>query len=265
MAQVDRVNRRTTFDAVAERYDRRRPAYPSAVFDAIDQFAGLEPGSRVLEVGCGTGHATVALARRGYEVLAVELGANMADVARRNLAPYPNARVVVADFERWEPPPQPFDALVSASAFHWIDPETRYAKAADALGDGGTLAVIAVDHVMGGTEAFFHEVEACYARWDPDTAEPGPPPAVADVPTWTDEFDGSGRFGPVTVQRFDREVDYTSAEYLELLMTFSGHLVLDPEAQAGLLDCIRGLIDDRYGGSITKRDVVTLSMARSHR
>ena len=78
MAQVDRVHRRTTFDAVAERYDSRRPHYPPAVFQAIEDFAGLGPGSRVLEVGCGTGHATVELARRGYDVLAVELGANMA-------------------------------------------------------------------------------------------------------------------------------------------------------------------------------------------
>ncbi len=263
MVQVDRVNRRTTFDAVAERYDRRRPQYPLAVFDGIERFAHLGRGSRVLEVGCGTGHATVELARRGYDLLAVELGENMAAVARRRLAAYPNAQVIVDDFERWQPPALPFDALVSASAFHWIDPETRYDKAADALGDGGTLAIIAVDHVMGGTEAFFHEVEACYTRWDPDTAEPGPPPTVGEVPTRSEEFDESGRFGPVEVQRFDREVRYTSAEYLELLMTFSAHLVLDPDAQSGLLECIGRLIDDQYDGSITKRDVITVSMARS--
>ena len=97
----------------------------------------------------------------------------------------------------------------------------------------------------------------------PETAEPGPPPTADEVPTRTDEFDESGRFGPVEVRRFDREIRYTSAEYLELLMTFSGHLVLDRDAQAGLLGCIGRLIDDRYDGSITKRDVVTLCMAQS--
>src|SRR6187549_3838365 len=82
---------RVTFDEDAERYDRARPGYPTAVFDDLLALAGLGPGARVLEIGCGTGQATVPLAERGCEVVAVELGAQMAAVARSNLARFPAA------------------------------------------------------------------------------------------------------------------------------------------------------------------------------
>ena len=51
------------FDAVAERYDRVRPGYPAELFGELVALTGIGPGSRVLEVGWGTGKATVPLAR----------------------------------------------------------------------------------------------------------------------------------------------------------------------------------------------------------
>ncbi len=90
---------RTTFDEDAERYDRARPGYPAAVFDDLAALAGVGPGCRVLEIGCGTGQATVPLAERGCEIVAVELGADLAAVARRRLAGFPKVRVEVAAFE----------------------------------------------------------------------------------------------------------------------------------------------------------------------
>jgi SAM-dependent methyltransferase len=126
----DRPRLRVTFDEDAERYDRARPGYPPAVLDDLAELAGVGPGCRVLEIGCGTGQATVPLAERGCRIVAVELGAGLAAVARRNLARFLLARVVVAAFEDWPLPPDPFDVVVAATAFHWIDPAVRVAKAA---------------------------------------------------------------------------------------------------------------------------------------
>jgi SAM-dependent methyltransferase len=137
------------------------------VFDDIAGLAGLKPGSRVLELGCGTGQASIPLARRGFEVVAVELGGGLADVARRNLASFPAVDVVNAAFETWPLPPAPFEAVLAATAFHWLDPAVRVGKAADALRPSGALAVIATHHVAGGTEQFFAEVQRCYERWMP--------------------------------------------------------------------------------------------------
>jgi SAM-dependent methyltransferase len=108
-----RVRLSRTFDEDAELYDRARPGYPPELYDDLADLAGAGPGSRVLEVGSGTGKATVPLAGQGYRITAVEAGAHMAAVARRNLAG--NAavavEVVTAEFESWplpeEPPPGP--------------------------------------------------------------------------------------------------------------------------------------------------------------
>jgi len=95
---------RDTFDEAPELYDRVRPDYPAAVFEDLTTLARLRPGSRVLELGCGTGQATVPLATRGFEVVAIELGAGLADVARRNLAAFPGVDIVNAAFEEWPLP-----------------------------------------------------------------------------------------------------------------------------------------------------------------
>ena len=67
----DYVRLRETFNEDAARYDRARPRYPVQMFDDLAA-AGVAPGARVLEIGCGTGQATVPLAERGCRIVAVE-------------------------------------------------------------------------------------------------------------------------------------------------------------------------------------------------
>lgn len=262
---TSRVRLSRTFDEDAELYDRARPGYPPELFDDLTELAGTRPGSRVLEVGAGTGKATVPLVERGCRVTAVELGANMATVARRNLGGFAAVEVVTADFESWPLPAEPFDAVLFATAFHWIDPAVRTARAADALRPGGALAVVATQHVAGGSEEFFVEVQGCYERFDPATPPGLRPPAARDVDTsdHADEVARSGRFGPVTFRRYERDLTYTTTEYLEVLRTYSGHRALPARAREGLLECVAALIDKRYGGRITKRYLTELRVSRT--
>ena len=124
---------RATFDRGAEGYDDARPVAPPEVFDDLVELARLGPGARLLEIGCGTGQATLPLAERGFSILAVELGANLAEVARRKLAEYPEVEIVTSSFEHWDPSGELFDAVVSFNAFHWIDPDVRFSKPAAVL------------------------------------------------------------------------------------------------------------------------------------
>ena len=231
------------------------------MFGDLAALAGLGPGAHVLEIGAGTGKATVPLAARGYAVTAVELGEQMAAVARRNLAGYPAVRVEVAPFETWPLPPVPFDAVVSATAFYWVDPAVRVGKAADALRPGGALATIGTHHVAGGTAAFFTEVQACYERWDPATPPGLRLPAAAAIPFDSAELDRSGRFGPAVFRRYEWELAYPTAAYLDVLRTYSGHRALDPERRRRLLDCVADLLEARYGGRISKRYLTELRVA----
>src|SRR5215210_6934691 len=97
----ERDRLRTTFDSAASLYDEVRPGYPEDLFDDVVSLSRIPPAGRILEIGCGTGQATVPFARRGHHILCIELGENLAAVARRNLERYPLAEVRTEAFEEW--------------------------------------------------------------------------------------------------------------------------------------------------------------------
>jgi SAM-dependent methyltransferase len=257
MTADNRIRLRAGFDRVAPLYDRIRPAYPPALFDDLAELAGIGPGCRVLEIGCGTGQATVELARRGCDVLAVELGPRLASVAAARLAGM-SVRIEVADFDRWDATERDFDVVFSATAFHWLDPATRFERTAALLRPGGVLATVATEHIAGGTVEFFRDVQLCYRRYDPTTPPHLEPQPAANIPF--DRLVGGGYGAPV-FRRHEWSVDYRTSEYLDLLRTFSGTLALPPLTRNGLLREIGALIDGRYGGRITKRSMGELRVA----
>ena len=201
------------------------------------------------------------LAERGYQVTAVELGPNLADAARRRLARFPDVAVTVAAFEEWPLPPEPFDAVVSATAFHWLDPAVRVTKAAQALTAGGVLATIATHHIFGGDSQFFIDAQDCYRRWFPGSVGIRYPTS-ADIPQEADELERSELFEAATFRRYEWEQGYTADEYVDLLSTYSEHRALEETARRHLLDCIHELIVERYGGRIRKRYLNELVIAR---
>lgn len=266
MEQPDRGRLRETFNEDAELYDRARPGYPAALFVDLAALSDVGPGCRVLEIGCGTGQATLPLAERGCEIICIELGANMAAVAKRKLAGFPSVQVVVSAFEDWPLPTEPFDVVFAATAFHWLDPAVRVVKAADALRMGGTLATVSTHHVAGGDTEFFNEAQACYERWDPTNTPIGLRlQSATAIPRDSEELDRSGRFGPTTFRRYEWERSYSTSAYIETLMTYSGHRALAPEARTNLLAGIAHLIESRNGGRITKRYMTELRIARRRR
>ena len=96
---ADRLSLRATFDSAADLYQQSRPDYPEALYHDLVQVTGIRPGDRLLEVGCATGKATVPLARRGFLITCVEIGAALAASARQNLAGFPGVAVVEGNFE----------------------------------------------------------------------------------------------------------------------------------------------------------------------
>jgi SAM-dependent methyltransferase len=261
--EADRESHKWTFDGIAELYDRARPGYPAELLNDLNELAGIAPGSRVLEIGCGTGKLTVQMAEFGCEITAVELGPNLADVARRNLTPFPNVSVMTASFEEWSPPADPFDAVVSATAFHWLDPKIRVPKAADVLRPGGSLAIVLSHHVARDQDAFFDDVQECFERWDPAYAPDDRAPRPEEVPIDTDEIEASGRFGQPVVRRYEWEVEYSTAAFIDLISTYSANLALDPEVRQGLFSCTADLIDTRYDGRVVKPNLTEVQLARS--
>src|ERR1700689_3563151 len=128
------------FDQVAEDYDRHRPTYPDVLVDRACE--GIDPGAAVLEIGCGTGQLTCSLLARGLRVTAGEPGQQLIARARDQLNGVGDVQFVNARLEDASLPRAQYSAVFSASAIHWIDPDVSWRKAADALVDGGSLALV---------------------------------------------------------------------------------------------------------------------------
>jgi len=250
------------FGSVAQTYARLRPGYPPAVFDDLVALTRLPDGASILEIGPATGQATLPLAQRGYRLTGVDSDEALIAEARRALAAYPGVEFHVSRFEDWPLPPDPFDLVLSATAFHWIDPAVRYVKTAAALKRGGALAVIDTYHVKGGTEAFFADVQSCYDSFMPADSPPRELRNAAAIAPGTSPYEASGLFTAVESRRYVWQQTYTAPIYADLLSTYSDHIALPAETRTALLDCIASLIVTHHGGSIDKQYLTELIVAK---
>jgi SAM-dependent methyltransferase len=166
----------TVFNEIAEEYDRHRPDYPDVLVDRACELAGLAPGAGVLEIGCGTGQLTRSLLERGLRVVAVEPGEQLVARARAQLmdgagqVQFVNARLEEAPLPRAH-----CRAVFSASAIHWVDPDVSWRKVADALVDGGTVALLSYFGLQDSRSAADQQaLRAALARVAPELASEWP-------------------------------------------------------------------------------------------
>jgi SAM-dependent methyltransferase len=260
------IARRELFDQAAEDYEHARPTYPEPLFDDLLAAVAAGPHPRVLEIGPGTGQATLPLLRRGCAVLAVELGPRMAERLRARVAPFPEATVRVGDFERIDLPPASFDLVTAATAIHWIDREVRYRRAHQLLRAGGVVAIIELIQVKGSeTPDFFEASHPIYGRYrDEERNRPllQAPDTETVQPHELAEIEASGLFDPAQVFRYRWDQRYTTDQYARLLRTFSDTLAMEATAREALIRDLCRLIDARFAGRIVRPLVVTLTVAR---
>jgi len=254
--------RRESFDAVADYYNVYRSPYPQQVVETVIAVSNLHHGSRVLEIGCGTGQLSVPLAQHGIDLLALELGSHLAAHARRNLKRFPNVHVEVSSFEAWPLPSQQFNAVVSASAFHWLDPAVRFSKSAQALHPGGFLTILHVHHVRGGTPGFFAETQPYYLKWGLSEDLSFQPPAPEDVPTLYPELDHLPEFRAVEHHHFEIPRRHSTASYIGWLHTDSLVNSLDDQSRRGFLQDIEHLIEAKYNGQVVRNYVYAIIVAQ---
>lgn len=251
---------RNVFDLAAEDFDRTRPVCPPQAFDDLIRLAGLARGDRVVEIGCGTGQATVPLAERGLAVTAVELGPELAAVARRRLAGFPAAEVVTSSFEDWPPTGPPFDAVVAFSALHWVDPDLRYAKPFELLRPGAAMVVGGCQWARpADDQRFWTEVQEDY-RAVGYAGEPPPPPEQIDA--WHFPAEAAPLFTEVASRRYPFPFEYSSGDYLAILATQSGTHALGQAGRAEFLDRVRRRLEALGWPRLTASFVGRLTVGR---
>jgi SAM-dependent methyltransferase len=241
------------FGEVAELYDKARAGYSDAIVDEVLDFAGQRMASPALEIGAGTGKATVAFAARGLEILALEPDPSMVVVARRNCQRFPAVRIEVTTFENWTVLPSRFGLVLSAQAWHWVDPDVRYAKAAEALRPGGALALF-WHRTHWQDEELRAELDDLYRRVVPelhaqDPGFPGVTPPHGDD-RFLEELRQSGRFEDIHDRTHPWLTTFTADTFVELLLTQSNHRLLAEHRRAVLFEAVRRLVAD-HGGVVT--------------
>ena len=243
------------FGEVADVYDATRPSYADDLVSTVLAYADLGDGAAV-EVGAGTGKATVLFAAHGIPVLCLEPDPRMAEVLRRNTARFPRVQVEVTSFERWQPGGRRFGLLFAATSWHWLDPIRRWDLVHAALDPGGTLALMwnphsvidpelheelaRVDRRNGVADSPHKELAAAYGD------EPGTGGDGWDWPV--DECQADGRFTDVRAYRFRQDARYGTHRYLGHLSSVSAYRVLPAERRERALAETAQLLDERGGG-----------------
>ncbi len=262
MEQEERGRRAVTFDRVAALYDAVRPGYPDALVEHVLAFAGLGAPGRILEVGCGPAKATLPFARRGHRMLCLEPGAALAAIAREHLAPYPDAEVHEARFEDFPLSDAPFDLVMSAQAWHWVDPEVGDAKAARALRPGGAVALFwnRPIEIESPLRSALDDVYRAHAPHLMRTIAPGGGQATTGEPL-DERIARAGAFAPAEIHRFPWQEVYETRRYLELMETQSNHQLLPEAPRERLLEGL-GRAIDAAGGRIAVDYDAVLILAR---
>ena len=227
--------RAESFGSVAEAYDRFRPSYPA---ELIDDLAALG-GGEVLDVGCGTGRVGTQLAARGMSVLGVEIDAEMAEVARRN-----GLTVEVSSFEQWAAGTRRFDLVVSGQAWHWLDPALAVPKAATLLRPGGSAVVFW--NIGSLAEPLQTQLDGVYRHHAPQVLR-GKDEHKDSEPPYSHDFESSRLFDPVFVREYPWQESYPTERWVQMVLTHSDHVTLDPAVRAAVVRDVTDVIDANGG------------------
>lgn len=243
---------RTLFDGVARLYQDSRPGYPGHIVEFAVTTSELGEGSRVLEVGCGTGQLTESLARFGFSLTAIDIGASMIEEARRRLA---GSAVMfeVSSFEELAAAEGSFDLIISGTAFHWIDPEVKFSKSARLLRPGGWLALVdsreRYDDPFGTALAdMWVARSATGAAWVRPAAHAG-------------QIASTGLFGTPVCQTAERRCAWPADVVIGLENTRATALSWPPETRREFTAELRQHLRDQGPVHLTQQTSVTMARA----
>lgn len=247
------------FDAAARAYDRYRVGYPDELYATL---AALVPdGATVVEIGAGTGIATVPLARRGYRIVGLEPGAAMAAIAREKLAAHPQVEIAPSRFEDWAGEPGSVDLVFAADAWHWVDQDLGPRKVRDLLRPGGHLAITWHVRRPMRPPAFADELAAIVEDATPDARE-WLRRTGDDGSVFLPVIEATGLFEPIVARRYPVERELSPEAFAGELGTFSWVLALPEAERTQLLERTRELVRRQPRGVVGRQDDNVLYLAR---
>jgi SAM-dependent methyltransferase len=258
MVEISQTEGRRAFGADPAAYHEARPGYPQRVFDILRDRCGIGVGSRVFEVGAGTGIATQKLLRLGADPLVVvEPDERLASFLAETLAQTsPSIKLMVASFEQAELQPGWFDAGTSASVFHWLDEIESLRKIACALRPGGWWAMWWNLFFGAPRDDEFYKATRSLMRGldqSPSSGKAGRPPFALDTEMRMASLREVGAFENLEVETIDWRASFDTTRMMKLYRTFSPIGRLDTGDRERLLDNLGQIVDRQFGGEVEIR------------
>lgn len=245
MDEGDLMKRAKSFEHGAADYERLRPEFPTQLFDDIGAAAGTRMSGRVLEVGAGTGRATLPLVRRGAKVEVVEPSEDMLGILAGRLQAEDlsgQCDLRQATFEDVDPA-QVYDVVIAAQSFHWADPASRWPRLSSLLRtDGRAFLFWNGWHLAPAA----HDVDAVLTLYavggrglQPDVED-----HRSDVNWAESEIDAEPALGLVDARTYEWPWRLPVDEYLALLNTTSQYSVAAASVREPLLKSLSELLGD---------------------
>jgi SAM-dependent methyltransferase len=209
------------FDAWAGEYDRFRPGYPEELFAMISERLGLPQRPLVVDLGAGTGRASLAMVELGWRVTAVEPGRAMLDIMR---AAATDAGLLVstvqAEAEATGLDPASADLVTAAQAFHWFEMDRALDEIARILRPGGGVALFW--NVRDGERSpFIADYAELLAKYAAGGADTGRYEAVGRDETARAFERHAAAFEPPEQLRLHQDVQMTDEEFVGMAFTAS--------------------------------------------
>ena len=133
---------RREYGRLASEYDSRWSFYVQTTLDETLKRLTLEPSTRVLDIGCGTGSFFEVISSEypGIDLVGIDLSVEMLKVASGR--PSVQATFVTGKAQALPFCSSSFDTVISCNTFHyWRSPEVCLAEALRVLRPGGTLVI----------------------------------------------------------------------------------------------------------------------------
>lgn len=128
------------FIGKSEYYEMSRPAVSQR---AVDYLCFIVPSDAVFaDIGAGTGKFTSLIAKRDYDIYAVEPNSEMRMVLTNKLSSYSNVKILNTSAENTEIPSKSVDVIVAVTALHWFDLDGFRAECLRILKPGGFVVAI---------------------------------------------------------------------------------------------------------------------------
>lgn len=251
---------RFKFNEDENNYDKYRPTYPEELFLDIINYSHISHDSRALEIGIGTGQATLPIIESGCKVTAIELGDKLAKYVKDKFSHYKNFNVINADFIESKIDKETFNLVYCATAFHWLPLEESYAKVKNVLKDGGAIALF-WNHPYPNRQDDISNIvnRKVYDKYRPSSKE-RVEFSKNDCQKHIDELKRFG-FKDIISKLYYRKRTLTSEEYISLLNTYSDHRALPVEIKNDFEIDMKNAIDE-IGGKINIYDTIDLYLAR---